>query len=500
METLQRWSFVLVAPVLLTGLVVYYPRTGGATEGMEEVKQATFGGGIDRNMVNLVDKKVPTRWNVEPGKQQNLKWAAAVGSRSWGGPVVFDGRVYVATNNDKPRDSKVKGKMAVLMCFAEKDGKFLWQNAHDMPPEEIAGPAVEDGMGSTPTVEGKFVYYCTPGAEVVCAQTEDGKIVWRKDFMKDFKVVPCYMCTCSPLLVGDTLYVVTGNGTDNGPDNKVTSPEAPSFVAMNKKDGKILWHKNYPGARIIEGQWSNPVYAAPGGRPQIIFPGGDDYLYALEPDTGNVIWRFNCRPPDVKEERKGITPSIVGTPVVWDNKVYVGLGAAFDTGREPRLGHFFCVDVTKKGDVSCKDQNFDVKNPANKDSALVWYYGSLLQPKPAKGRPERFQRTISTASVHDGLVYITEERGFLQCLDAKTGQHYWEHDFKSEILGSTYWVDGKIYIGTGDAEVNIFEHGKTRKEPLKIEMDEPLKSTPLVANGVLYITTPHKIYALSAGK
>ena len=500
MEALRRFGIVLCGLGRLGLVSAFLQAAPRGAEGMEQIKQATFGGGIDRNMVNLVDKNVPTDWSIDAGKQRNLKWVADVGSRSWGGPVVFDGRVFVGTNNDKPRDPKVKGKMAVLMCFSAKDGKFLWQNAHDEPPEEVIQIAVEDGMCSTPTVEGKFVYYCTPGVEVICAQTEDGKIVWRKDLMKELKVFPCYLCACSPLLVGDTLYVVTGNGIDNGPDNKIPAPEAPSFVALNKRDGKILWHKNYPGAKIIEGQWANAVYAAPGGHPQIIFPGGDDYLYGLEPATGAVIWKFNCRPLTVKEERKGITPSFVATPVVWDNKVYVGLGAAFETGREPKLGHFFCVDVTKKGDVSCKNQNFDVKDPANKDSALVWYYGSLLKPKPAKGRPERFQRTISTASIHDGLVYIAEERGYLQCLDAKTGQHYWEHDFKSDILGSTYWVDGKIYINTSDGEVNIFEHGKTLKEPRKVEMDESLKSTPLVADGVLYITTPHKIYAISAGK
>jgi outer membrane protein assembly factor BamB len=497
----RRGSLALIgmASVLLVGMLL---SAHGASEpaGMTQVAQATFGGGIDRNMVNLVDKNVPTMWSNEPGKKQNIKWVADVGSRCWGGPVVYDGRVFVGTNNAKPRDPKIKGAMGVVMCFSAENGKFLWQNAHAEPPEDVVGIAMDDGLCSTPTVEGKFVYYCTPGVEVICAQTEDGKIIWRKDLMKELKVFPFYLCACSPLLVGDALYVVTGNGIDNGPDGKIPQPTAPSFVALNKKDGAVLWHKNYPGAKIIEGQWSNPVYAAPGGKPQVIFPGGDDYLYGLEPATGEVIWKFNCRPPSVPEERKGITPYIVSTPVVWENKVYVGLGSQFDAGRDPRLGHFFCVDITKKGDVSCKAQNFDVKDPANKESALVWYFGSLLKPKLTEGRWERFQMTISTASVHDGLVYIAEARGFVQCLDARTGQHYWEHDVKNDILGSTYWVDGKIYLGNVGGDVFIYEHGKTLKVFRQFEMDEGIKSTPVVANGVLYLATPHQVFAISAGK
>src|SRR5439155_1675613 len=90
-----------------------------------KVYQGSDGGGIDRNMVNLVDKNPPTDWNAEEGKFKNIKWTAELGTLSYGGVVVYDGRVFVGTNNGHPRDPKVKARdLAVLMCFAEKDGKF----------------------------------------------------------------------------------------------------------------------------------------------------------------------------------------------------------------------------------------------------------------------------------------------------------------------------------------------------------------------------------------
>jgi len=468
-----------------------------AQEPKSAASQATFGGGIFRNMVNLVDKNVPTTWNVEPGKLKNVKWVAEIGTRSHSVPVIYGGRVFVSTNNGQPRDRNVKGPKAVLMCFAEKDGAFLWQNLHDMPAEEVIREALPEGLCCTPTVEGDFVYYCTPACEVIRAQTKDGKIVWRYDMMKELKVFPCYVCTCSPLIIGDVMYVVTGNGTNA--DGKVVAPQAPSFVALHKETGKLVWQSNLPGNNIIQGQWSNPVYAEVSGKPQVIFPGGDGWLYALEPKTGNLIWKFKCSPTPTKDDR-GIRHFIVGTPVVHDSRVYIAVGGYPDTGPSPpKIGHVFCIDITKTGDVSCKNENFDPQDPANKDSALVWHFGGLINPLPAKGRQVRIGSSVSTAAVEGGLAYIAEEQGYLHCLDAKTGQRYWEHDFKDSVLGSPYWVDGRIYLCAGNGECHIFDNGKMHQKPRTNDMGEgALESTPVVVNGVLYIATQSKLYAIGA--
>src|SRR5262249_5552558 len=84
-----------------------------------------FGGSLSRNMVNAVDKGMPTDWAVEESKRKNIKWLAQLGSKAYGGPVMANGKVYVGTNNAAPRDKAVKGVKAVLMCFTEADGKFL---------------------------------------------------------------------------------------------------------------------------------------------------------------------------------------------------------------------------------------------------------------------------------------------------------------------------------------------------------------------------------------
>src|SRR5262249_6666079 len=105
--------------------------------------------------------------------------------------------------------------------------------------------------------------------------------------------------------------------------------------------------------------------------------------------------------------------------------------------------------------------------------------------------------TLSTAAVHDGLAYISEEAGYLHCLDAQTGQKYWEHDFKAGVWGSPYYVDGKIYQCAEDGTVVIFEASKKYKVIGQMDMEELIHGTPVVANGVLYVATKSKLYAIA---
>jgi len=98
---------------------------------------------------------------------------------------------------------------------------------------------------------------------------------------------------------------VTGNGREFGaPDKPPPEPKAPSFVAIDKKTGEVVWQDNSPGDKIMEGSWSNPLYVEVKGQAQVIFPGGDGWLYAFEPKTGKLIWKFNCHPKRKKAADK----------------------------------------------------------------------------------------------------------------------------------------------------------------------------------------------------
>jgi outer membrane protein assembly factor BamB len=470
-----------------------------------------FGGTPARNMVNLFAKDLPKDWSVQKGKEAGVKWVARLGSFAYGGPVVAGGRVFVSTNNDNPRDPAVTGDKGVLLCLRASDGEFLWQAVHDKLPGGEVNDYPKVGIVSTPAVEGDRLWYVSNRCEVVCADvrgdpaTKKAKTLWSYDMIKELGVFPCQSSTCSPLVVDDLVFVVTGNGVDVGEGHKLPAPKAPSFIALDKNTGKLVWKDSSPGERVMEGQWSNPAAAKVDGKWQVVFPGGDGVLYGFEAATGKRLWKFDCNPKKAvyKAGGRGDRSYIVATPVVWENKVYVGVGDQPEDG--DGVGRLWCIDMAKTPKNADKDlspvgDNFDPRAEVNKDSGLVWHHGGPVTPRPEDGGREFvFGRTVSTVAVHDGLVYAAELAGFLQCLDARTGKKYWEYDFKDGTWCSPCWIDGKVYVGTEAGDLYVFEPGKELTEPRKIAVEGQLKLPPVAAGGVLYVNTGTRLYAL-AGK
>jgi precorrin-6B methylase 2 len=99
-------------------------------------------------------------------------------------------------------------------------------------------------------------------------------------------------------------------------------------------------------------------------------------------------------------------------------------------------------------------------------------------------------------AIHDGLVIAPELSGFVHCLDAETGERYWTHDVLDSILSSPLIVDGKVYVGDEDGEVCIFELSKEKKVLGERIMPNFVYSSPVFANGVLYIAAQNQLYAI----
>jgi len=193
------------------------------------------------------------------------------------------------------------------------------------------------------------------------------------------------------------------------------------------------------------------------------------------PKTGKLIWKFDCNPKDSKWELggSGTRNNLIATPVIYDDKVYIGVGQ--DPEHGTGIGHLYAIDATGKGDVT--------------KTHAVWHYGD-----------KDFGRTMSTVAIKDDLLYVSDLDGFLNCLDAKTGKLHWKYDQFAAVWSSAMVVDGKVYIGDEDGDVAIFKHSKEMKKLGEINMNAAVYTTPSPANGVLYISTNNKLFAITAGK
>jgi outer membrane protein assembly factor BamB len=472
-----------------------------------------WGGTVQRNLVNLFEKNTPTAWSNASGKEKNILWSANLGSKAYGGPTIGGGRIFIGTNNNRPRDKKITGDKGVLMCFRESDGTFLWQQVHDKLEAGRVNDWPEEGICSAPAIEGNKIWYVSNRCEVLCSN-HDGKILWRLDMIGDLGVFPHNLATCSPMLVGDTLFVITSNGVDEGHVN-IPAPNAPSFLAIDKNKGKVLWSSKAPGKKIMHGQWSNPLYTTVEGKPQVIFPGGDGIIYSFDPKNGDLIWKFDCNPRGsvYRLGPAGTRSDFVSTPVIHDNKLYIGVGQ--DPEHKKGVGHLWCIDITRKPKNKDKDlspwsdpkdeapNKFDPKDPRNKDSGLVWHYGGKNPDE--EGREYLFGRTMSTCAVHDGLCFAADFDGVAYCFDARTGKKHWEHQMGEEgtaydTWSSPYLVDGKVYLGNEAGVMYIFEASKKMKIAAQAPMKGKIRATPVALNGVMYVMTenPCKLWAIKA--
>ena len=66
--------------------------------------------------------------------------------------------------------------------------------------------------------------------------------------------------------------------------------------------------------------------------------------------------------------------------------------------------------------------------------------------------------------------------------------------------GSPMLADGKVYVGSEDGTFAIFAASKDKKVISQVDMPAPVYSTPIIANGVLYVATTTHLYAIEQKK
>jgi outer membrane protein assembly factor BamB len=484
-----------------------------------------WGGSDSRNMVS--DEK-PLPDSFVPGDKQsasaidltttkNVKWAVRLGSYAYGNPTVAGGRVFVGTDDwtlSKERKSK-DGGGGLVKCLDEATGKLLWQLVtprRSNLPENTYFNHQDLGTCSSPSVDGDRVYMVTSADEVVCLDVHgqpnpagqpadgspaDAKVIWRYDLINELHVSPHDSASCSAVIHGDVVYVGTSNGVDRTHE-KVVSPDAPALVALDKRTGRMLATENEKiSSRLFHCQWSSPSLGKVGDKTLLFFGGADGVCYAFEtldripekPVYLKKVWSYDCNPPSYKfrdgkpihytdgDKRRRLSPNkndglyvgpseIIATPVFYNNRVYVAIGQDPMHGRGRGMLH--CIDATKTGDVT--------------ETGKIWSYDGL-------------DRTIAAATISEGLLYIPDIAGRVHCLDADSGKRLWVYETGDEAWGSILAADGKLYFGN-KSEFFVMAAGKEAMPISRVRLGSALYTTPIAANGVLYVASQQYLWAV----
>ncbi len=285
-------------------------------------------------------------------------------------PSAADGTLYLLVNQGMDHEE--------IVALSVDKGAKLWTTKIGAVGKND-GPQYP-GARSTPTIDGDSLYILGSAGDLVCLDTKSGARKWSKNLPADFKGKPGqWAYTESPLIDGDALICSPGGA------------EA-TVVALNKKDGSLIWKSALPDAD--DASYSSPVITEVNGVKQYVL-----YLakgvVGLEADSGKLLWRY---------ENTADKNANVQTPVASSNFVYTAAG---------RVG-----------------------------GGLVDISGGTKQPKEvyfAKAMPSGMGGSILV----DGSLYGSSGET-LMSIDYVTGKTNWQ--VRSIGAAALCFADGKLYL------------------------------------------------------
>jgi outer membrane protein assembly factor BamB len=223
------------------------------------------------------------------------------------------------------------------------------------------------------------------------------------------------------------------------------------------------------------------------GNPLLFFAGGNGIVYAFQTVPARKsdaplfhlekAWEFDCDPSAPKENvhlynsnRREGPSNIFGMPVFHRGRLYFTSGGDLWWGKnEARLQ---CIDANGRGNVT--------------SNALRWTY-------PLE------RHVLSTPAIEGDLLFVADCGRNVHCLDAGSGKSYWVHETKGEYWSSPLIADGKVFIGSRRGDFWVFAAAKEKKILHTTEFGRPISATATAANGVLYVATMDRLYALKEG-
>jgi outer membrane protein assembly factor BamB len=326
--------------------------------------------------------KPPAAWPERP--KQLWKAQAGAGHSS---PIVAGGRVYLF--------SRV-GEQEALTAWDLSTGKQLWRQAYDAPYQmNPAATAHGKGPKSTPVHDRGRIFTFGIGGILSAWQASDGRLVWRKDFKKDFpSTSPDFGVAMSPVVAGDSLILHAG-GSGNG-----------ALMALAAATGDVKWSWKGDGPA-----YASPVIATIGGTTHLITQ-SQRHVVGLSPTEGGLLWQV---PFATEYEQNSVTPVVVG-----DLVVYGGINKPTTAVRIARTGGKW-------------------------EGTQVWQNADV---------PMYMSSPVEAGGYLFGLTH--RSRGQFFCLDPRSGKTMWTTKGREGENAAVVAASGFVMAMTTEGELVVF--------------------------------------------
>jgi len=280
----------------------------------------------------------------------------------------------------------------------------------------------------------------------------DGTILWS------VLTGPGYV---GPVIDGDVVYF--------GTDSHGFNPDDEYLYAFNRYTGEELWNiKIYGGIPESIQYDDNKMYFC------------SNIAYALNKGDGSINWTYN------------IGTLCVTKPLLKDNFYYTA-----NSG-----GEMFKINVTDGSlvwRVSTSDFSWDnsITSDNNGHIFLALYAdntinsydetdGSLIWDYDLHGS------SLSFNAYHDGVVFISDTRGYVYALDAVSGDLIWENHVADTFdISSPTVSGGLVFIGSRDYTDSAFFalDEKTGEVLWRYDLDFSVTAPPSIADGMMFCGT-----------
>lgn len=326
----------------------------------------------------------------------------------------------------------------VLVCLDRKSGKILWQQAVVKSPMERVH-SENSHASSTPASDGEKVYCAfLDGREViVAAYSLDGKQAWTKK-PGVFSSVHGFCST--PILYRDTIIV----NCDHDGDGYI--------VALARKDGSERWRIDRPNKTR---SYCAPLIRTVDGKDQMVLS-GTKCLASYDPATGKLIWTMD-----------GPTDQFVASPVYHDKARLF-----FFTGGFPDH-HLVAVKPDSTGNITNTDR-------------VAW-------------RSTRGVAYVPSPIAAGDWFFVTDDRGFAHCFDAKTGAEKWEHRLGRQHA-SLVSADGLVYFLNDFGVCHVIRASDKLEVVAKNELGEPAYASPALSDGQIFLRGEKHLFCVGARK
>jgi outer membrane protein assembly factor BamB len=380
-------------------------------------------------------KTIPTKLTAA-----DINWKVELDGVGHSSPVLWGDRIFLTTTGDKA------GGLTVL-CLGAKDGQVQWRK--DFPLAPFTRHKFNSFASATPAVTADAVYvvWNEPEHYFLTALDHQGATLWQRDFGP---FVSQHACGTSPIVLGDK--VILGGEQDGQESVPGSTRSGDSFiVAVNAKTGETAWQT--PRKNVVVAYSTPCVRESRDGKQSLIFNSQAHGIYAVDPQTGKVLWDYE----------NAFNKRSVSSPFIAGDIIFGSCGSG---------GGGNYVTAIKAGDSS------------------------------AAGKPElayemkKAAPYVPTGVAVGDLVWLWSDGGMLTCLHAPTGEIRYQERVGGNFFGSPIWVDGRLFCVSTSGELDIVEASDKFNVLHRFPLEELCHSTPAVAGGRLYVRTEKHLFSL----